>query len=143
MNFIQQFSNLDRIVGAVAVQVSNALVLDKMIKYFLDDLGIVFYTNMVRYPDVLSIQTLPFEIKSLVDLRLAAVSLEVPSFKYVKSNPILKDLTLNQINGIRNFMWADDKHGLWPKTLEFNRRLDASRNSKKFEEITPEFKLFL
>jgi MoaA/NifB/PqqE/SkfB family radical SAM enzyme len=45
---IQNIPNVSRIVGAVAVQVSNVLTLDKMIEHFLDKLGIVFYTNMVQ-----------------------------------------------------------------------------------------------
>lgn len=139
---IQQFSNISRIVGAVAVQVSNALVLDKMIEYFLDDLGIVFYTNMVRYPDVLSIQVLPFEIKTIVTHRLENVKNKIHTFKLVKENPLLEELTRNQINGVINFIWAKDRYHLWPKCVEFNKRLDNSRNSSKFDEINLEFKTF-
>ena len=137
---VQTIPNITRIVGAVAVQVSNVLVLDKMIQYFLDDLGIVFYTNMVKYPDVLSIQTLPVELKELAIARLESVKLEVPDFKYVKRHRILLNLTLQQIDGVINFLRSKDESHLWPDTIEFNRRLDNSRDSRKFIEVTPEFK---
>lgn len=137
---IQKFTNISRIVGAVAVQVSNALVLDEMIEYFLDDLGIVFYTNMVRYPDVLSIQVLPFEIKTIVTHRLENVKNKINNFRLVKENPLLEELTLEQINGVINFLWAKDYSHLWKNCIEFNRRLDNSRKSLKFEEVNLEFK---
>lgn len=136
---IQQLPNISRIVGAVAVQVSNALVLDKMIEYFLNDLGIVFYTNMVKYPTVLSIQTLPVDIKNKVVDRLRMVQKRLPEFKLVKQHPKLLGITDEQINGIINFIFAKDEHHLWTDTIEFNRRLDASRNSRTFTEVTPEF----
>lgn len=136
---IQTIPNISRIVGAVAVQVSNVLVLDKMIEYFLDDLGIVFYTNMVKYPDVLSIQTLPAPLKDLAHERLEAVKGKLSEFKLCKEHSILIELTLGQINGVQNFLRANDASDLWPKCVEFNRRLDKTRN-QNFTEITPEFK---
>ena len=139
---VQAIPNVSRIVGAVAVQVSNVLVLDKMIKYFLDDLGIVFYTNMVQYPNVLSAQCLPAGLKSLAIARLQAVRLQVPTFKYVVENPILLNLTYNQIDGIINFINAKDETTKWPDTIEFNRRLDKSRG-QSFLDVTPEFKPYV
>lgn len=140
---IQTIPNLNRIVGAVAVQVSNVLILDKMIEYFLDDLGIVFYTNMVRYPKVLSPQVLPNELKNLAISRLDAVKLKLNNFKYIKENPILEEITLGQINGVINFLNSNSQHELWNDCIEFNHRLDKSRRKFTFEEITPEFKNFL
>jgi MoaA/NifB/PqqE/SkfB family radical SAM enzyme len=139
---IQKIDHVSRIVGAVAVQVSNVLILDKMIEYFLDDLGIVFYTNMVKYPTVLSPQVLPPYLKALAIQRLDFVKDRVPSFKYVKENPILKDITLGQINGVINFLRAKDQSYLWEDCIEFNRRLDLSRN-QSFGDVTPEFKRYV
>lgn len=139
---IQTIPNVSRIVGAVAVQVSNVLVLDKMIEYFLDDIGIVFYTNMVQYPNVLSAQVLPKYLKILALQRLEAVKLRVPEFKYVKENPILLDLTLGQIEGIINYINAVDQSDKWDDCVEFNRRLDVTRN-QSFKDVTPEFKRYL
>jgi sulfatase maturation enzyme AslB (radical SAM superfamily) len=140
---IQTIPNISRIVGAVAVQVSNVLILDKMIKYFLDDLGIVFYTNMVKYPDVLSVQVLPIELRSLAILKLNMIKELVPTFKLVKEHPILEQLTYNQIDGIINFLSAKDRSDKWQDCIEFNRRLDRSRKQGPFEKITPEFKSYI
>jgi MoaA/NifB/PqqE/SkfB family radical SAM enzyme len=139
---IQKITNVSRIVGAVAVQVSNVLILDKMIEHFLDKLDIVFYTNMVKYPTVLSVQTLPNELKTLAINRLENVKHRVPEFKSVKKNPLLLKITLGQINGVINFIKASDQSHLWNDCIEFNHRLDKTRN-QCFEEVNPEFKLYV
>ena len=136
---IQTIPNINRIVGAVAVQVSNVLILDKMIEYFLDKLGIVFYTNMVQYPNVLSAQVLPAPLKALAIMRLEEVKNRVPDFKYVKENPILLNITLEQINGVINYINAVDQNDKWEDCVEFNLKLDKTRN-QSFTDVTPEFK---
>jgi MoaA/NifB/PqqE/SkfB family radical SAM enzyme len=139
---IQKITNVSRIVGAVAVQVSNVLILDKMIEHFLDKLGIVFYTNMVKYPTVLSVQTLPRELKELAINRLENVKHRVPEFESVKKNPLLLKITLGQINGVINFIKASDQSHLWNDCIEFNHRLDKTRD-QCFEEVNPEFKPYV
>ena len=139
---IKQIPNVRRIVGAVAVQVSNVLILDKMIESFLDDLGIIFYTNMVNYPNVLCPQVLPKELKALAIQKLEAVSLRVKDFKLIKEQPILLDLTLGQIKGIINFLNAKDQSDKWQDCIEFNRKLDISRN-QSFTDVIPEFKPYV
>lgn len=135
---IQTIPNVSRIVGAVAVQVSNILKLDKMLKYFLDDLGIVFYTNMVNYPDVLSIQVLPEHLKEQATINLNFAKLYIQDYKLVKEHPMLLDLTLKQIDGVINYMWANDLSNKWQDCLEFNRRLDVTRD-QSFFDANPEF----
>lgn len=139
---IKQIPNISRIVGAVAVQVSNALVLDKMIEYFLDDLGIVFYTNMVNYPNVLSIQVLPRELKMLAIEKLIVVEQKLSTFNLVKQHPMLLDLTKGQIRGIINYINAKDQSNKWKDCVKFNQQLDRSR-SQNFIDVTPEFKPFI
>jgi MoaA/NifB/PqqE/SkfB family radical SAM enzyme len=139
---IQAIPNVSRIVGAVAVQVSNVLILDKMIEHFLDKLGIVFYTNMVQYPNVLSAQVLPNKLKEIAISKLQSVKLRVPSFKYVIENPILLGITNKQIDGIINFLNAKDQYALWNDCVAFNQKLDATRN-QSFIEVTPEFKPYV
>jgi len=138
---IQKISNVSRIVGAVAVQVSNILILDKMIECFLNDIGIVFYTNMVNYPNVLSAQVLPGHLKELAIKRLEIVKERVPEFKYVRENPILLKITLEQINGVINYLKAVDQNEKWQDCVEFNIKLDKTRN-QNFFEVTPEFNLY-
>ena len=136
---IQTIPNISRIVGAVAVQVSNVMVLDKMIEYFLNDIGIIFYTNMVQYPNVLSIQVLPEALKEQATINLNFAKLHIEDYKLVKEHPMLLELTLNQIDGIINFMWAKDNSDKWQECIEFNRKLDITRD-QSFFDITPEFK---
>ena len=140
---IQSIPNISRIVGAVAVQVGNVLTLDKMIEIFLDDLGIVFYTNMVNYPKALCPQVLPKELKDLAIFRLEKIKLRIKNFKLVKENPLLLEITYGQIEGIINFINANDQSSLWKDCIDFNRRLDKSRNQMPFEFINPEFKPYV
>jgi molybdenum cofactor biosynthesis enzyme MoaA len=136
---IQAIPNLSRVVGAVAVQVSNVLTLDKMIEYFLDDLGIVFYTNMVNYPNVLSAQVLPQPLRKIAVERLINVKGRVKDFKLVKEHPMLLDLTIGQINGVINYLQAKDQSDKWLDCIEFNHNLDHSRDGRTFAGVTPEF----
>ena len=131
--------NISRIVGAVAVQVSNALVLDKMIKYFLDDLGIVFYSHRVNYPRALSAQVLPAKLKNQVIDKLEAMKPQIKDYALVKQHPILEKITLQQIQDNINFLKARDLNQYWMDCVDFNRRLDATRNQGPFEKINPEF----
>lgn len=139
---MQKIENVSRIVGAVAVQVSNVLILDKMIEYFLDDLGIIFYINMVKYPDVLSVQVLPPYLKGLAIQRLEFVRERVETFRLVKENPILLNLTREQIDGIINFIRADDRSDQWSECVRYNQKLDRTRK-QNFVEITPEFEKYV
>ena len=136
---IQTIPNISRIVGAVTVQVSNVLVLDKIIEYFLDDLGIVFHTHRVEYPQVLSAQVLPQPLRMLAVDRLIAIQEKVKDFKLVKQHPQLLDYTLGQIKDNINYLTARDQSEKWSDCIEFNRRLDKTRN-QSFIDVTPEFK---
>ena len=139
---IQHITNISRIVGAVTVQVSNVLILDKMIEYFLDDLGIIFHSHRVEYPKVLSAQCLPNELKDIAIERLQNVSLRVHEFKLVKKQPELLQYTLNQIQDNINYLKARDQSDKWTDTISFNKKLDVSRN-QSFVDITPEFKNYV
>ena len=139
---IQTIPNVSRVVGAVAVQVSNIMTIDKMIKYFLDDLGIVFYTNMVNYPDVLSIQVLPEYLKEQATVNFNFAKMYIDDYKLVKQHPMLLDLTLKQIDGIINFMWATDHSNKWQDCINFNLALDQTR-SQSFFDTNPEFKNYV
>jgi molybdenum cofactor biosynthesis enzyme MoaA len=142
VNIIRQVPNVRRVVGAVAVQVSNILILDKMIETFLNKLGIIFYTNMVNYPNALCPQVLPKELKQLAIDRLNAVKHRVPDFKLIKEHPTLLILTIGQIDGVINFLNARDQSDKWQDCIEFNRKLDASRK-QSFTDVTPEFKPYV
>ena len=136
---IQTIPNISRIVGAVCVQAGNIMILDKMIEYFLNDLGIIFYNNHCEYPNLLSAQVIPNELKLEAVKRLEAIKPKIETFKLVKEKPMLLNLTLNLIDGNINYLKSKDQSHLWKNYLEFNKRLDISRNQKNITEIIPEF----
>jgi sulfatase maturation enzyme AslB (radical SAM superfamily) len=138
---IQTIKNITRIVGACTVQASNVLILDKMIEYFLDDLGIVFHTHRVEYPKVLSAQVLPAKLKALAIQRLQEVSYRVKDFKLVKQHPQLLEYTLGQIQDNINYLQRDQSEK-WEDCVAFNKALDATRN-QSFTDVTPEFKPYV
>ncbi len=139
---IQTIPNISRIVGAVTVQVSNVLVLDKMIEYFLNDIGIIFHSHRVSFPVELSVQVLPTELKSLAIERLIKIRDRVKDFKLVKARPELLAYTLGQIQDNINYINAVDESHRWQDTIEFNRRLDVTRD-QSFTTVTPEFKPYV
>ena len=139
---IQKIPNVSRIVGAVAVQASNVLILGDMIEHFLDELGIVFYTNMVNYPNVLSAQVVPQALKQQAIGRMLEVQNRLEDFKLVKAHPMLLELTKGQILGVINYLSAEDRSNLWQDCVEFNRRLDVTRK-QSFTDVTPEFKSYV
>jgi MoaA/NifB/PqqE/SkfB family radical SAM enzyme len=136
---IQTITNISRIVGAVTVQVSNVLILDKMIEYFLNDIGIVFHTHRVAYPKVLSVQVLPKPLKELAIMRLEAIKSRVPEFKMVRQHPELLPYTLGQIQDNINYINAVDQSDKWDDCVKFNQALDNTRN-QSFTDVTIEFK---
>jgi len=136
---IQTIPNISRIVGAVTVQVSNILILDQMIELFLDQLGIVFHTHRVAYPNVLSVQVLPRKLKELAVKRLINIEKRLKSFKMIQLHPELLEYTRGQIQDNINYLISKDQSRLWSDCIEFNRRLDATRN-QSFLDVTPEFK---
>jgi MoaA/NifB/PqqE/SkfB family radical SAM enzyme len=139
---IQTIPNISRIVGAVTIQVGNILVLDKIIEYFLDDLGIIFHSHRVEYPKQLSAQVLPRELQQLAIEKLHAIKDRVPEFKMIKQHPKLLTYTLGQIQDNINYLMARDQSGRWKDCLEFNRRLDATR-SQNLLDVMPEFRKYV
>jgi len=139
---IQTIPNISRIVGAVTVQVSNVLVLDKIIEYFLNDLGIIFHTHRVEYPKVLSAQVMPVDLRLLAIDKLIAVHKRVKDFKLVKEHPELLAYTHGQIQDNINYLQARDQSEKWQDCVEFNKRLDKTRD-QSFTTVTPEFKPYV
>ena len=139
---IQTIPNISRIVGAVTVQVSNVLILDKIIEYFLDDLGIIFHTHRVEYPKVLSAQVLPRELQALAITKLRAVEHRLEEFKMVKKHPELLSYTRGQIQDNINYLMSRDQSDKWQDCISFNQALDSTRN-QSFFDVTPEFKNYV
>ena len=140
---MQKFSNISRIVGAFTAQAGNILQIAECIEYFLEQLGIVFYSHRVSYPNCLSAQVLPRPLKELAISRLQEVASRLESFESIKKNPLLLTVTRQQIQDNINYLQATDQNTLWTDFIEFNRRLDVSRKQGPLETIVPEFKPYV
>ena len=140
---IQSIPNVSRVVGAFTAQAGNILQAAECIDYFINKMDIVFYSHRVSYPNCLSAQVLPQELKELAIERLKSVSLKIKDFSYVKQNPIVEGITQQQIQDNINFLRAKDQNHLWQDFLEFNRRLDLSRKSSSISDIFPEFRPYV
>lgn len=139
VKIFKSFPNVDYVVGACTVQAGNIMQLPKIIPYFLNKMGIVFYSHRVSYPNVLSAQCIPNKLKLRVIRELEMLKAEVINYPIMNVHPQLLPMTLQQINDNINFLNANDLSNLWPKTVEFNRILDRSRNQGPLDTVIPEF----
>jgi len=138
----QSFPNVSRVVGAFTAQAGNILQAAECIDYFINEMNIVFYSHRVSYPNVLSAQVLPQELKNEAIRRLEAVSIRVPLFDNVKKYPILEKVTQQQIKDNINYLRSKDQNNLWEDFIEFNRKLDATRNQSLLDAV-PEFRPYV
>jgi MoaA/NifB/PqqE/SkfB family radical SAM enzyme len=134
---IQRIPNVSRVVGAFTAQAGNILQAAECIDYFINKLNIVFYSHRVSYPNCLSAQVLPRELKDLAIKRLEEIKLRVPDFENVKKHPILKQITLQQIQDNINYMNSKDQSHMFNDFIEFNLQLDKSRGQSLFD-VMPE-----
>ena len=139
---IKTIPNVSRVVGAFTAQAGNILQAADCIDYFLNKMGIVFYSHRVSYPNVLSAQVLPRPLKDLAIDRLREVSMRVASFEIVKQHPILEKITQQQIQDNINYLNAKDESHRWAEFVDFNNRLDATRNQCLLDAV-PEFKNYV
>lgn len=142
VKIFKSMPNVSRVVGAFTAQASNILQAAECIDYFINTMGIVFYSHRVSYPNCLSAQVLPRELKDLAVQRLQTVSSKVDQWPAVQANQLLQKVTHQQIKDNINYLQAKDQYNLWPDFLEFNRKLDISRNQNLFDAV-PEFKPYV
>lgn len=135
----KSFSNVKYVVGACTVQAGNIMQLPQIIDYFLNTMGIVFYSHRVNYPNVLSAQCLPNKYKQKVVKELIEIKEDVKKYPIMSLNDKLLPITLRQIDDNINFLLAKDLSSKWPQTVEFNRRLDKSRNQRNFEDLINDY----
>jgi len=140
---IKQIPNVSRIVGAFTVQSNNIMQIDKVIEYFLKDLKIIFYSHRVNYPRALSAQVLPTELKQQVIEKLESMKDRINSYEIIRDSEVLKEFTLTQIQDNINFLNAIDLSEHWSDCVQFNRKLDATRQQGPLEKIIPEFKPYV
>jgi len=135
---IQKIPNVSRVVGAFTAQAGNILQAAECIDYFINTMGIVFYSHRVSYPNCLSAQVLPNDLKALAITKLLAVKSQVDTWDAIKKNPLLGKVTHQQIQDNINYLQAKDMNNLWPDFVEFNRNLDSTRGQNLLRVI-PEF----
>ena len=143
IKIFKAFPNVSRVVGAFTVQANNILQICDVIDYFLNDMGIVFYSHRVTYPMALSAQTLPPELKTKVVSDLKDMQIKVLDYTVIQENELLKTVTLQQIQDNINFLESKcmyDTH--WQDCINFNRALDKTRG-QSFLDANPEFKLYV
>jgi sulfatase maturation enzyme AslB (radical SAM superfamily) len=140
---IQKIPNVSRIVGAFTAQAGNILQAAECIDYFINHLGIVFYSHRVSYPNCLSAQVLPTELKALAITKLLTVRSQIDDWDAIKKNPLLGKVTHQQIKDNINYLQAKDQNNLWSDFVKFNRQLDASRSQGPLEMVVPEFKPYV
>jgi sulfatase maturation enzyme AslB (radical SAM superfamily) len=139
---IQKIPNVSRIVGAFTAQAGNILQAAECIDYFINEMNIVFYSHRVSYPNCLSAQVLPQELKDEATRRLKAVESRLFTFENIKNNSLLEQVTRQQIKDNINYLKAKDQYHLWQDFLEFNKQLDISRNQNLLSVI-PEFAAYV
>ena len=139
----KSFPNVSRVVGAFTVQANNIMQIDKVIDYFINTLGIVFYSHRVTYPMALSAQVLPPELKQGVVDKLEVMKETVLTYKWIQDSDLLREVTLQQIQDNINFLQARcmyESH--WKDCINFNRALDKTRG-QDFLAANPEFTLYV
>jgi len=135
----KSFPNVSRVVGAFTVQANNVMQIDKVIEYFLEEMGIVFYSHRVNYPMALSAQVLPPTLKNKIVKNLQDMQVTIENYKLIQENKLLKKVTLQQIQDNINFLTAKcmyESH--WADCVAFNKALDETRN-QDFIKTNPEF----
>jgi MoaA/NifB/PqqE/SkfB family radical SAM enzyme len=140
VKIFKSFPNVSRVVGAFTVQANNIMQIDKVIDYFINTMGIVFYSHRVNYPMALSAQVLPPELKAQVVRRLEEMKTEVLDYPLVKQHKLLETITLQQIQDNINFLQSKCMYEThWQDCIKFNHNLDHSRNQISFAVVNPEF----
>lgn len=140
---MQKISNVNRIVGAFTAQAANILQIADCMDYFINEMNIYFYSHRVSYPNCLSAQVLPQPLKDLAVKRLLDFSKRLPTSKNARDNSLLLQITKQQIQENITHIWAKNQSHLWQDFLEFNRKLDITRNQGPIELIIPEFKSYV
>jgi len=135
----KSFPNVSRVVGAFTVQANNIMQIDKVIDYFLNEMGIVFYSHRVNYPMALSAQVLPPKLKEQVIENLQNIQNTFRDYPLVREHPVLIPITERQVADNINFLKSNCMHDThWQDCINFNRALDKTRG-QDFLAVNPEF----
>lgn len=139
---IKKISNVSRVVGAFTAQAGNMLQAAECIDYFINKMDIVFYSHRVSYPNCLSAQVLPDDLKELAITKLLSVKSQIDDWDAIKKNPLLGKVTHQQIRDNIAYLKAKDQNNLWRDFLDFNFALDSTRGQNLLN-VVPEFKPYV
>jgi hypothetical protein len=139
---IKKIPNVSRVVGAFTAQAGNILQAAECIDYFINKMDIVFYSHRVSYPNCLSAQVLPNDLKVLAITKLLSVKSQIDDWDAIKNNPLLGKVTHQQIQDNINYLQANDQNNLWQDFLDFNFALDSTRGQNLLN-VVPEFKPYV
>ena len=122
---VENFKNITKLENAFVeihctVQMYNILHMEKFIEW-AKPYGYKIYFNILNHPEELNIRVLPHNLKILAENRLQPY------------------LDLPKVQGIIDYMWAEDWHNKYDKFLHYTDQLDKSRKENLFD-IVPEFK---
>ena len=143
IEIMKTLPNITRIVGKHTAQAGNILHIADTAEYFIETMGIPFFSHKVSYPNVLSIQVLPEELKLLVKDRVESFIKRFDKLKNQKLYGIdLKEIVIPNLKETVKFMNATDYSYAFKDFLDFNKKLDSTRNSKSIFDVNPEFKQY-
>lgn len=122
---VENFENITKLENAFVeihctVQMYNILKMQDFIEW-AEPYGYKIYFNILNHPEVLNIRVLPEDLKKVVETRL---------------HPYLH---LPKVQGIIDYMWAEDWHDKYSGFLSYTESLDKSRDENLFD-IVPEFR---
>lgn len=123
-NFLK-VSQLDNVSIEIhnTVQMYNILRLDEFIKW-AEPFKYKIYFNILNHPEVLNIRVLPFHLKNYVKEKLKQY-VEIP-----------------KVQGVIDYMIAEDWSDKYPAFLNYTKKLDESRNENLFDLIPEMAKYF-
>ena len=139
---IKSIPTVSRVVGAFTAQAGNILQAAECVDYFINEMNIIFYSHRVSYPNILSAQVLPQPLKEIAIERLESVSNRLSTFPAIEKNHLLEKITRQQIKDNINYLKAKDQSHLWTEFIEFNNKLDKTRNQNLLDAC-PEFKNYI
>jgi MoaA/NifB/PqqE/SkfB family radical SAM enzyme len=143
IEIMKTLPNITRIVGKHTAQAGNILHIADTAEYFIDTMGIPFFSHKVSYPNVLSIQVLPKELKLLAQDRVESFINRFDKLKNQKLYGIdLKEIVIPNLKETVKFMNAKDCSYAFDDFINFNKKLDSTRNSKSIFDVNPEFKQY-
>jgi hypothetical protein len=125
--------------AACTFQAYNIFDMPKMFKFLIKN-KIWIHTHRVMWPNFLSCQVLPKELKEVITKEINTCMLDIKDMGLTIE---FEKNALKNAADCLNFLNGDDLHHMWPDFLEYSRRLDKALGGKTLIDIRPELKGFI